>query len=60
MFFDQFTSNAVKPPKATNLFDIRQKENETLKEYLSHFCDIVVCIHLYNEEMFIYAFVKEL
>jgi len=42
------------------LFYVKQQENEPLKNYLNHFCKILIRAHPPNEEMLVDAFIKGL
>jgi len=44
MFGEQFAANIITPPRIADLFDIKQKESEPLKEYLNHFCEVSICL----------------
>jgi len=59
-FEEQVAANKVKPPHMNDLFDIKQKEGESLKEYLNRFCEVSVCIQDLRDEMVVDAFVKGL
>jgi len=56
MFREQFSVNKVKPPRLYDLFDIRQSEGETLKDYLNRFCTVTVKLQTHDEEMMIATF----
>jgi len=60
LFGEKFAANVVKPPRMADLFDVRQREGESLKGYLNRFCEIFVCVQNPQDEMVIYAFVKGL
>jgi len=60
LFGAQFVANVVKPPRMVDLFDVRQKTGESLKEYLNRFCKILVCFQNPRDEMVVDAFVKGL
>jgi len=59
-FVERFAANRSKLPKMADLFDLRQNPDETLKEYLNHFCDACTSISSPNEEILVDAFVKGL
>ena len=58
IFLTQFIVYKWKPPKVIDLFDIKQYPDETLKEYLNKFNNIIVRV-LDPNEMFVIAFVKD-
>jgi len=41
-----------------DLFYVKQREGESLKEYLNHFCAISVRLQTQDEEIMVVAFVK--
>jgi len=53
LFGEQFAANVVKPPRMADLFDVRKREGEPLKEYLNRFCEISVCVHNPQDKMVI-------
>jgi len=56
MFREQLSVNKVKPPRLYDLFSIRQREGEALKDYLNRFCMVRVRLQTHDEEMMIPAF----
>jgi len=60
MFLQQFATNQVKPQKLADLFDMRQKEGESLRAFLNLFCETTIKINSPNEEMFLEAFMNRL
>jgi len=56
MFREQFSVNKVKPPRLHNLFGVRQREGESLKDYLNRFCTVTVRLQTHDEDMMISAF----
>jgi len=35
-------ANIIRPPRISDLFDVKQKKGEPLKEYLNRFCEVLV------------------
>jgi len=58
MFKEQFSTNRVNPPHPYDLFNIKQGEWESLKEYLNIFCAVSIRLHTQDEEMEVVAFVQ--
>jgi len=54
------TTNKVESINPTDYSDLKQHENEPLKDYLNCFYDIIGHIHSSNEEMFVDTFIKGL
>ena len=60
LFVSHFAGNKSKPPKITNLFEVRQFKGELVKKYLRCFNEIVVKIPQPNEVMCVEAFIRGL
>ncbi|XP_068472853.1 uncharacterized protein [Phaseolus vulgaris] len=58
LFIEQFSTNKVKPLKLYDLFNVKKKEGEELKDYLNRFCVIRVRLQTHDEEMMVAAFVQ--
>lgn len=58
MFKEKKFINKIEPPRLANLFDVRQREGESCKDYLNRFCVVSVCLRNSNEELVVDAFVK--
>ena len=58
LFIEQFPTNKVKPLKLYDLFNVKKKEGEELKDYLNRFCVIRVRLQTHDEEMMVAAFVQ--
>jgi len=56
LFREQFSTNKVKPPRLYDLFDVRQREGELLKDYLNKFNALIVRLQTHDEQMMIVAF----
>jgi len=56
MFREQFFVNKVKPLRLYGLFGVRQREGDSLKDYLNRFNALIVRLQTHNEEMMITAF----
>jgi len=57
MLKEQFSSNKVNTPRLYDLFNVKQREGESLKEYLNRFCAVLVRLQTQDEEMVVAAFV---
>jgi len=56
MFREQFSVNKVKPPRLYDLFNVKQREKEALKDYLNRLCTVTVRLQAHDEEMMIATF----
>ena len=56
MFREQFSANKVKPLRIYDLFDVRQREGESLKDYLNRFNALTIRLQTHDEDMMITAF----
>jgi len=56
MFREKLSVNKVKPPRLYDLFSIRQREGEALKDYLNRFWAVTVRLRTHDEDMMIVAF----
>jgi len=54
----QYLANRAPPPVSYDLFDVKQYQGETLKEYISRFGAHVVKVGTKEEPMIMYAFRK--
>jgi len=52
----QFSASKHHKVSSTSLFNIRQKENETLRDYLARFNDATIKLSNPNQELFVGAF----
>ena len=58
LFREQYIVNRAPPPVSYDLFDVRQYEGESLKEFLNRFLAQVVKLHTKDEDMMVHAFRK--
>ena len=58
MFREQYLANKAPPPVSYDLFDVKQYQGETLKEYINRFWAQVIKVGTTEEPMIVYAFVK--
>ena len=58
LFREQYIVNRAPPPISYDLFDVRQYQGESLKEFLNRFGVQVVKLHTKNEAMTVHAFTK--
>jgi len=58
LFREQYLANRAPPPVLYDLFDVKQYQGETLKEYISRFGAHVVKVGTKEEPMIVYAFRK--
>ena len=58
LFREQYLANRAPPPVSYDLFDVKQYQGETLKEYISRFGAQVVKVGTKEEPMIVYAFRK--
>ncbi|XP_068498344.1 uncharacterized protein [Phaseolus vulgaris] len=58
LFREQYLANRAPPAVSYDLFDVKQYQGETLKEYISRFGAHVVKVGTKEEPMIVYAFRK--
>jgi len=58
LFREQYLANRAPPPVSYELFDVKQYQGETLKEYINRFGAQVVKVGTTEEPMIVYAFRK--
>ncbi|XP_068491979.1 uncharacterized protein [Phaseolus vulgaris] len=58
LFREQYLANRALPPVSYDLFDVKQYQGETLKEYINRFGAQVVKVGTTEEPMIVYAFRK--
>ena len=58
LFCKQYIANRAPPPVSYDLFDVKQYQGETLKEYMNRFGAQVVKVGTTEEPMIVYAFRK--
>ena len=58
IFKERFSANKFDPSWFPDLFDVRKREGESLKDYLNHYCAFSVRLSTPNEEKVVSAFVK--
>jgi len=58
LFREQYLANRAPPPVSYDLFNVKQYQGETLKEYVSRFGAQVVKVGTTDEPMIVYAFRK--
>jgi len=58
LFVDQYIVNMAPPMVSYDLFDVRQHQGESLRDYLNRFGAQIVCLPGKDEEMFMHAFKK--
>jgi len=58
MFKEQILANKVNLPRLYDLFNVKQREGELLREYLNRFYVVSVRLQTQDEEMVVVAFVK--
>jgi len=58
MFKEQFSANKVNPPRLYDLLNVKQREGESIKEYLNRYCAVSVRLQTQDEEMVVAAFNK--
>jgi len=56
LFREQYIANRAPPPVSYDLFDVKQYQGETLKEYINRFGAHVVKVGTMEEPMIVYAF----
>ncbi|XP_020218616.1 uncharacterized protein LOC109801874 [Cajanus cajan] len=60
LFMAQFAANKKKPPITSDLFDLKQQREESLKDFLQRFNEIALRIASLDERMVVIAFQKDL
>ncbi|XP_068498472.1 uncharacterized protein [Phaseolus vulgaris] len=58
LFREQYIANQAPPPVSYDLFDVKQYQGETLKEYINRLWAQVVKVGTTKESMIVYAFRK--
>jgi len=58
LFREQYLANRAPPPVSYDLFDVKQYQGESLKEYINRFGSQVVKVGTSEEPMIVYAFRK--
>ena len=58
LFREQYLANRAPPPVSYDLFDVKQYQGETLKEYINRLGAQVVKVGTTEEPMIVYAFRK--
>ena len=58
LFREQYLANRAPPPVSYDLFDVKQYQGETLKEYINRFGAQVVKVGTTEEPMIVYTFRK--
>ena len=58
LFREKYLANKAPPPVSYDLFDVKQYQGETLKEYINRFGAQVVKVGTSEEPMIVYAFRK--
>ncbi|XP_068498252.1 uncharacterized protein [Phaseolus vulgaris] len=58
MFVEQYIVNKAPPLVSYDLFDVRQYQGESLKDFLNRFGARIVCLTGKDEDMFVHAFKK--
>ncbi|XP_068503687.1 uncharacterized protein [Phaseolus vulgaris] len=58
LFREQYLANRAPPPVSYDLFDVKQYQGETLKEYINRFGAQVVKVGTTEEPMIVYVFRK--
>ena len=58
LFREQYIANRAPPPISYDLFDVRQYQGESLKEFFNHFGAQVVRLNTKDETMMVHAFRK--
>jgi len=58
MLKEQFSANKVNPPQLYDLFNVKQREGEFLKEYLNRLCIVSIRLQTQDEEMVVAAFMQ--
>ncbi|XP_020224266.1 uncharacterized protein LOC109806306 [Cajanus cajan] len=60
LFMAQFAANKKKPPITSDLFDLKQQREESLKDFLQRFNEVALRIASLDERMAVIAFQKGL
>jgi len=58
LFREQYIANRAPPPVSYDLFDVRQYQGETLKEFVNRFGAQVVRVNTTDDSMIVHAFRK--
>jgi len=58
LFSEQYIANCAPPPNSYDLFEVRQYQGETLKEFVNRFGAQVVRVNTTDESMIVHAFRK--
>jgi len=58
LFREQYIANRAPPPVSYDLFDVKQYQGETLREYINRFGAQVVKVNTTKEPMIVYVFRK--
>ncbi|XP_068492111.1 uncharacterized protein [Phaseolus vulgaris] len=58
LFREQYIANRAPPPNSYDLFDVRQYQGETLKEFVNRFGAQVVRVNTIDEPMIVHVFRK--
>jgi len=56
LFRDQFFVNQIKPPKLYDLFNVRQREEELLKDYLNRLWALTVRLQTHDKDVMVPTF----
>jgi len=56
LFREQYIANRAPPPNSYNLFDVRQYQGESLKEFVNRFRAQVVKLNTKDETVMVHAF----
>jgi len=56
MFREQFSASKVKPSRMYDLFGMRQREGDSLRDYLNRFSALTVRLQTHDEDMIIVSF----
>jgi len=56
VFREKFSANKVKPPRIYDIFSVKQREGESLKDYLNRFSALTVNLQTHDEDMMITTF----
>jgi len=56
LFREQFSVNQVKPLMLYDLFNVRQREEKQLKDYLNRLWVLTARLHMHDEDVMVIAF----
>jgi len=56
LFREQFSVNQIKPPMLYDLFNVRQREGESSKDYLNRFRALTVRLHTHDKDVMVTTF----